>query len=122
MSREGEGSLRQVANDEMSSCAAVPLCGNCFWLPGYFFVHFWLLGFFSCFAMMRCPPVLVSASVLVFPCVGIVFGSLDIFSIYRCPPGVPLCGNCFRLLGSSLDLSLHLTVKISCSNFGHLGK
>ena len=36
--------------------------------------------------------------------------------------GVPLCGNCFRLLGSSLDLSLHLTVKISCSNFGHLGK
>ena len=73
MSREGEGSRRQVANDEMSSCAGVPLCGNCFWLLGYFILHFWFLGYFSCFAMMRCPPVLV------FPCVGIVFGSLDIF-------------------------------------------
>ena len=36
--------------------------------------------------------------------------------------GAHLCGNCFGLLGSIVDISLPLTVKISCSNFGHLWK
>ena len=77
------------------------------------------------------------SSVMVPACVGIVFGSfLDIFlhlqvandEIFLCQRvpsiNVMVCldENCFGLLGSFVDISLRLTVKISCSNFGHLWK